>query len=451
MAALAKQRVCVIGAGPSGTAMLRAFASAKAKGEAVPEVVCYEKQGDACGLWNFSWRTGLDEFGEPVHNSMYHYLWSNGPKECLEFADYTFEEHFGKPIPSFPPREVLHDYIRGRLDKAGVRDTIKFKTAVRSVTYDETTKLFSVTVTDLVSRVDTTSTFDYVVNCGGHFSTPNVPHFPGFESFNGRILHAHDFREATEFKGQSILVIGTSYSAEDIASQCYKYGVGEIHCSWRTAPMGYHWPKNFTTHALLETIAPDGTCSFKDGSTARVDAVILCTGYQHHFPYVADSLRLKTANRLWCDNLYNGVVLETNHKMLYIGMQDQWFTFNMFDAQAWWARDLIAGKITIPDAAARAAHFKKWRDREGTLETDEDMFRYQGDMIKALIAETDYPTFDVDGVCDQFNTWEHNKHEDIMGFRDCPHKSVMTGTTAPVHHTKWLAALDDSMACYMKN
>ena len=32
------------------------------------------------------------------------YLWSNGPKECLEFPYYTFEEHFGKAIPSFPPR-----------------------------------------------------------------------------------------------------------------------------------------------------------------------------------------------------------------------------------------------------------------------------------------------------------------------------------------------------------
>ena len=32
------------------------------------------------------------------------YLWSNGPKECLEFPYYTFEKHFGKPIPSFPPR-----------------------------------------------------------------------------------------------------------------------------------------------------------------------------------------------------------------------------------------------------------------------------------------------------------------------------------------------------------
>ena len=40
-----------------------------------------------------------------VPNSMYRYLWSNGPKECLEFADYSFDEHFGKPIPSFPPEK----------------------------------------------------------------------------------------------------------------------------------------------------------------------------------------------------------------------------------------------------------------------------------------------------------------------------------------------------------
>ena len=46
---------------------------------------------------------------------MYRYLWSNGPKECLEFADYSFDEHFGSPIPSFPPREVLYNYIIGRV------------------------------------------------------------------------------------------------------------------------------------------------------------------------------------------------------------------------------------------------------------------------------------------------------------------------------------------------
>ena len=55
---------------------------------------------------------------------MYRYLWSNGPKECLEFADYTFDEHFGQPIPSFPPREVLYDYITGRAKEANVRPWI---------------------------------------------------------------------------------------------------------------------------------------------------------------------------------------------------------------------------------------------------------------------------------------------------------------------------------------
>jgi len=108
-------RVCIIGAGPSGIAQLRAFESAERNGENIPEIVCYEKQEDWGGLWNYTWRTGTDEHGEPVHASMYRYLWSNGPKECLEFADYTFEEHFGKPIASYPPRAVMLDYIQGRL------------------------------------------------------------------------------------------------------------------------------------------------------------------------------------------------------------------------------------------------------------------------------------------------------------------------------------------------
>ena len=35
-------------------------------------------------------------------------------------------------------------------------------------------------------------------------------------------MHAHDLKDATEFKGQDVLIIGTSYSAEDIASQVRK-------------------------------------------------------------------------------------------------------------------------------------------------------------------------------------------------------------------------------------
>ena len=77
-------RVAVIGAGPSGLSILRAFAVLESQDA---EIVCFEKGTDWGGMWNFTWQTGLDSFGEPVHGSMYRHLWSNGPKECLEYPD----------------------------------------------------------------------------------------------------------------------------------------------------------------------------------------------------------------------------------------------------------------------------------------------------------------------------------------------------------------------------
>ena len=56
----------------------------------------------------------IDEYGEPVHGSMYQGLWGNGPKEGLELPDYTFDEHFGKPVPSYLPREAIYDYLKGK-------------------------------------------------------------------------------------------------------------------------------------------------------------------------------------------------------------------------------------------------------------------------------------------------------------------------------------------------
>lgn len=443
-------RVAVIGAGPSGLAQLRAFQSAAQKGAEIPEIVCYEKQSDWGGLWNYTWRTGLDEYGEPVHGSMYRYLWSNGPKECLEFADYSFEEHFGKPIASYPPRAVLWDYIKGRVEKANVRHWVRFNTPVRMVRFDDTTKTFTVTAHDRVEDRMYDEEFDYVVVATGHFSTPNIPYFEGVRTFNGRVLHAHDFRDALEFKGKDILIVGRSYSAEDIGSQCWKYGAKSVTTSYRSKPMGFNWPENFEERPLLVKLE-NKTAHFLDGSKKDVDALILCTGYQHHFPFLPDDLRLKTANRLWADGLYKGVIFDKNPQLFYIGMQDQFYTFNMFDVQAWWARDVMMGRITLPPEEELKANFEMWRAREETLEDAEQMIWYQGDYVKELLAETDYPSFDIEGVNQTFMEWEHHKAKNIMGFRDHAYRSLMTGNMSPKHHTPWVDALDDSMEEYLRN
>ena len=121
-----RKRVAVVGAGPSGLAVLRAFQTAKANGDEIPEVVCFEKQDNWGGLWNYTWRTGLDQYGESVHGSMYRYLWSNGPKEGLEFADYSFEEHFGKQIASYHLDQFFLIILRAGLRKLKCETGLNF-------------------------------------------------------------------------------------------------------------------------------------------------------------------------------------------------------------------------------------------------------------------------------------------------------------------------------------
>jgi len=444
-------KICIIGAGPSGLAQLRAFEQAESNGSKIPEIVCYEKQENWGGLWNFSWRTGTDQAGDTVHNSMYRYLWSNGPKEGLEFADYTFQEHFGKSIASYPPREVLFDYIQGRIKNTNVREKIEFNTLVRDVKYIEDRKVFAVTTRNGKTDSEKTVEFDSVIVASGHFSTPNVPYYEGFEIFNGRILHAHDFRDAREYSDMDILVLGTSYSAEDITSQCWKYGCRSVTVAHRTAPMGFGWPENIKEVSALVKVN-ERTAFFKDGSSAEFDAIILCTGYKHHFPFLPDDLRLKTTNRLACNDLYKGVVWNNNPKLFYLGMQDQWYTFNMFDAQAWYVRDILMGQIQLPDQKTMDRDPVIRQESEDALEDDYACIRYQGSYVQELINETNYENFNIDAANEAFFQWKKAKKKNIMTFRDQGgFISPMDESISPPHHTEWKDELDDTMASYMRN
>jgi trimethylamine monooxygenase len=133
-------------------------------------------------------------------------------------------------------------------------------------------------------------------------------------------------------------------------------------------------------------------------------------------------------------------------------MQDQWYTFNMFDAQAWYVRDIIMQRIPLPETKeAMLADSLAWRAREDALETSKEMITFQGNFTLQLIEATDYPTFDIEGVNNTFLEWKVHKHDDIMGFRNFSYRSLITGTQSPPHHTPWLEALDDSLETYLND
>ena len=83
--------VLVIGAGPSGMAQVNALV-----GAAGLDVRCFEMNSEIGGLW-----TWTDAVGD-CHGSMYRYHQTNGLNEFLELEEYSFLEHFGHLITSYP-------------------------------------------------------------------------------------------------------------------------------------------------------------------------------------------------------------------------------------------------------------------------------------------------------------------------------------------------------------
>ena len=212
--------------------------------------------------------------------------------------------------------------------------------------------------------------------------------------------------------------------------------------------MGFKWPKGMVEVHHLDRLEGNKAI-FKDGHEQEADAVILCTGYLHSFPFISEELKLKTTNRLYPPKLYKGVVWQNNHKLMYLGMQDQFHTFNMFDCQAWFARDIIMGKIKIPNDADIDKDVNKWVSMEEKLENPDQMIDFQTEYTKELHNMSDYPKIDFELIRKHFKEWEHHKVEDILTYRNKSFSSPVTGSVAPIHHTPWEAAMDDSLKAFL--
>ncbi|WP_375452770.1 NAD(P)-binding domain-containing protein [uncultured Devosia sp.] len=52
-----------------------------------------------------------------------------------------------------------------------------------------------------------------LINATGTWETPYIPHYPGAARFGGRQLHTKDYRQASDFVGQRVLVVGGGISA----------------------------------------------------------------------------------------------------------------------------------------------------------------------------------------------------------------------------------------------
>jgi trimethylamine monooxygenase len=382
---------------------------------------------------------------------MYHNSWTNILKEFSEIVDYSFDKHFGQPITSVLPRSVMADYIRGYGNQNNIRQYIRFNTIVRWISYSDERKKFNILVKDLCKDESRSEEFDYIIVATGHFSTPNVPNFHGIETFPGRILHSHDFRSVGDFVDQNVLIIGNGASANDIALQLYKYNAKSITISYRTQPKGFKSPEKIKEIPLLVKIERENVY-FVDGSSQQIDAIIFCTGYLYYFPFLDDNLRLTTTKHcLYPPNLYKAIFWLNEPHLLYLGMQYLTFGLNINNIQAFYARDYILGKISLPlTKDEMQSDITRWQAKEKTVRNYSDYIDFFKEYIQDLLVATDYPRFDIDRMGQLAVQSVQLRFENMLTYRDKTYPSTLTNTMGTQHHTPWLNEMDDRLENFVK-
>jgi dimethylaniline monooxygenase (N-oxide forming) len=203
--------VAVIGAGPCG------LAAAKCLIEEGLEPVVFEQHADLGGVWVYQENlpTFPDGRIQSIHASAYKCLTTNSSRNMSVFSDF--------PLPfetknTFLTHEEIMRYLRAYAQNFELWPRIRFNTQVKRVQHLPNNKwLLELTSIEWngPARIYTME-FDAVLVCSGMFWNPNIPHFPGEESFGGAITHSHYYRVSTPFEGKRVLIVGIGNSAMDI-------------------------------------------------------------------------------------------------------------------------------------------------------------------------------------------------------------------------------------------
>ena len=335
--------VAVIGGGPGGMLFCHALETRRRvlmeQGDDdddaglanLPTVTCFERAPAPGGVWR-SERTFVmkeekkeSEVVQLPTTNMYEALWTNGPKENIEFFDYTFDEHFGghAALPVYMPRQPVLEYMVGRVTKHCpdfFDKYMKFNTNVESVRHDEITSKFEIVTRNVLTGREQMEQYDKCIWAGGENGRPKMPtsmtNMLRSGGFAGRIIHSSDSASfESDVKGKRILMIGGNYSAEDLALMAIKVNADKVYVSSRNKNNAISWTKawphnivEFLQEQIPVRVTENGQCiqfskaewAFPDicipGENVEteirdVDTIIFCTGYLPNLDMLDTELR----------------------------------------------------------------------------------------------------------------------------------------------------------------
>jgi cation diffusion facilitator CzcD-associated flavoprotein CzcO len=412
-------RACVIGAGSSGIAAVKALHE-----RSIP-FDCFEASDEVGGNWVFGNRNGM--------SAAYRDLFINVSRERMAYSDFPMPTTY----PDFPHHTHIREYFNDYVDHFGLRPHITFQTTVQHAARREDGTW------EITLEGGETRTYDALLVANGHHWDPRWPEpaFPGADSFSGEQLHAHSYVDNSLFADRNVVILGMGNSAMDIAVESsyvaantylsarhgawiipkYVFGkpvdqlpqnprvpfairqrmIHQIIKSYTGDPERYGLPKPdhkfgeshpTVSGRILDriahgTIAPvpniaalEGSqVRFTDGRTVDADVVVYCTGYRITFPFLHPDLVSAPDNHI---ELYRRVFHPDIPNLYFIGLlQPLGAIMPLAEAQGQWVGDHLLGDYVLPPpaqvradiAADQAAMRKRYvASKRHTIQVDFD-------------------------------------------------------------------------------
>jgi Flavin-binding monooxygenase-like len=309
----------IVGAGPTGLAAAHAFLKLD-----IP----------FCGIEASHGVGGLWDISNPK-STMYQTAHLISSRTTTEFSHFPMTN----TQAMYPKHTEVKDYLDAFASRFKIRDYFLFNTTLLHL--EQTEKSWHATFNNGEKHL-----FKGIVICSGILSEPLLPRYKG--EFTGELIHSAAYKNPTWFAGKRVLIVGGGNSGCDIAVDAVHHAVSvdwSLRRGYHFMPkfvfgkpidtLGKKWMPQFLKMIISKLISkafigkiqhfglqePDHqlyqvhpilnslvihhlghgditprkdidffmgkTVHFTDGQIADYDAIICCTGYKIHYPFIA--------------------------------------------------------------------------------------------------------------------------------------------------------------------
>jgi 4-hydroxyacetophenone monooxygenase len=181
------------------------------------------------------------------------------PGCSVDTPNHAYSFSFGTRYPwsrYFAPREQIHDYMLRIADESGIRENIRFETAVTRATWDAARNVWrlELTTSQGVEEIEV----DVFVSAIGQLSQPHRLSIKGEETFTGSLFHPKHWPAGLDITGKRVAVIGTGATAMQIvpaiAPVVDRLTVYQRTAQWARPIPKYHDPINEEQLWLLKDV-----------------------------------------------------------------------------------------------------------------------------------------------------------------------------------------------------